>query len=212
MSKCPLAVIFCVLASGLATAAYILPNWQTISLEEEDEGTEMYMQTHFGLTGIGMDYEICEEGEECVYYSILQEHDDPENECEEREDETEEQKEKREDCEVRLQTAEYSKYGMYGALGFALISTILIVLSNFGFLPNWIPMITIYILCLSLMASALYFFLMFPALSDGEITWGGDDARIKQNPGLSIWLALGGSIFALVSGIMVKMADDDDYW
>ena len=147
-----------------------------------------------------------------IEFSISQFHDDPEDECEERDDETEEQKEEREDCEVRLQTAEYSNYGMYGALGFALISTILIVLSNFGFLPNWIPMITIYILCLSLMVSALYFFLMFPAFSDGEITLGGDDARIKQSPGISIWLAFGGSVFALVSGIMVKMAEDEDYW
>jgi len=221
MSKCPVAVICCVVATALAVTAFILPYWHTAGYERDlnDDGEVIGSEEY--SSNIGLIYrsgdavvildkesEACMENDgQCTFVHSSRVKHDPDTDCEEEEDETDEEKKEREECEIGQETREYTQYAMYGALGFALVSTILVILSNFGFLPNWVSMISIYIFCICLLAAAIYHVMMFP--NQSITTWSDDDIRVTQNPGLSIWLTFGGSFFALVSGVMVNTGDDD---
>ena len=112
-----------------------------------------------------------------------------------------------ESCLKMKEANEMTSYFLYGAMGIGVLSMILIILSNFGFMPNWISMIFIYLLCLGMAGTIVYYFLMFPSL--GTVLEWGVEARLQERPGTSIYLGFASSFFALLAGTTAMGSEDD---
>jgi len=212
--RCPISVALCVIAVALTATGFILEDWHVVEVEDHT--------WNFGLTSKSSNIDDGPSGDE---YSFSKYSDDQPVICEWGENQEnalkalEEQgtlddddqkmlellKGAKKRCPIAQKTTDYVLIGMYSALGFGGIAMILVILTNFGFLPNWISSTSTYIFCFTTLASAAYYAVMFPNVAD--LIGSFEGMEIAETPGLSVWFTFGGTLFALFAS--TTNSDDD---